>query len=76
MQIQAGNAGADQVSPSEHAYDSAVQLDIQFLRAWENGQFPDLCCYLRVRQIRKGNPILVADRLLRKVDVQKTRPSL
>ena len=76
MQIQTGPKVALQACPSEHAYDTAIQQDLEFLRAWEDGHFPDVCCYLRVRQIRNGNPILVAERRLRKVDVQKTRPSM
>ena len=73
MKIQAGNADARQVSLSNDAYNAAIQLDLQFLRAWEDGLLPDLCCYLRVRQIRIGNPVLVAERLLRKVNAQETR---
>ena len=76
MQIQAGANAALKLSLSSHAYDAAVKQDLEFLCAWEDGYFPDICCYLRVRQILKGNPILVAERLLRKVDVQKTRPSM
>ena len=74
--MQADHAGARQVSCSNDAYDDAIQLDLQFLRAWKDGHFPDLCCYLRIRQIRNGNPILVAERLNRKVDAQKVRLSL
>lgn len=79
MQIQqqtGGNIGV-QISPAaEHGYDDAVQRDLEFLRAWEDGKFPDLYCYLYVRQIRKGNPMLVAQQILGKVNVQKTHPLL
>jgi hypothetical protein len=58
-------------------YDEpGVRRDLDFLRAWEDGQYPELCHNLRVRQIYRGNPVLVAQRLSQKVDVQKTRPSL
>ena len=76
MQIQAGNAGTHEASLSNDAYEAAIQLDLQFLRAWEDGRLRDLYCYLRVRQIRNGNPILVAERLLQKVECAKTRPSM
>ena len=77
MQANTVDNDASHVSPvSKHAYDAAIQSDLKFLLDWEEGLFTDLYCYLRVRQIRNGNPILVAERLLRKVDVRKTRPSM
>ena len=76
MQSQASADAALEVSSSQHGYHAAVQLDLEFLRAWEDGHFPNVCCHLRVRQIRKGNPILIAEQLARTVNAQTTRPAM
>jgi hypothetical protein len=34
--------------------------ELQFLAAWENGLIPSLSAYLRVRQIRRAHPDLIA----------------
>lgn len=76
IQLQTADRVSSQIhSVSERSYHASAQGDLEFLRDWEDGHFPDLCCCLRVRQIRKGNPILVAQQFLGAKDLVNSRPS-
>jgi hypothetical protein len=43
-----------------YAYNRTVIDDLLFLDAWEKGLVPWLGAILRVRQIRRANPAIVA----------------
>lgn len=41
------------------AHDTSVIGDLTFLRAWEAGRVPWLSGAMRMRQIRRANPVVV-----------------
>lgn len=58
MQIDHDDIATSGSAVTQCAYEIAFVQDLKFLNAWEDGHFPELCSYLRVRQIRKANPVL------------------